>query len=472
MGSTARLLCLGLAVVVVATACNQEDTPGVESTTISPQARAELAKHSPSPTLPTPPVDLSNQVADDPAAAALGHKLFFDTGFSGVLLESDNDNTHGGVGLQGDTGKVSCASCHVPASGFVDTRTVHKQLSLAAGWSNRRTPSILDVGHASLLMWDGRFDSLQRQALSVYESPLEGNSSRLFVAQEIARRYAAPYQAIFGVDPTIVLGPSYPQPAVVNTGCQLALTTSTTPDDDCSKGIRRGVPGATDYDALGTEQQRTVTTIAINAGKVIAAFERLLSCGVSRFDVFMHGDKTALSESEQRGAALFVGKAKCASCHSGPFFSDQKFHNVGLFPVRVSAAFLRNNDRGAEKGLLQVLADPLNVRGEFSGGDDGRLPPSVASDLLGAFRTPMLRCASRRPSFMHTGQFMTLEEVVAFFNQGGNKQPGVPAPSIIGFLGETEIAPLGLSAEEAADLVAFVKALDGPGPSANLLQAP
>jgi cytochrome c peroxidase len=221
-----------------------------------------------------------------------------------------------------------------------------------------------------------------------------------------------------------------------------------------------------------TEQQPAVTTIAINAGKTIAAYERQLSCGAGRFDAFMHGDKTALSESEQRGAALFVGKGKCANCHSGPFFSDQKFHNVGLFPARVSAAFLRNNDRGAEKGFAQVLADPLNVRGEFSAGDDGRLPSSVAPEMLGAFRTPMLRCSSTRPSFMHTGQFRTLEEVVAFFNQGGHKQPGVPAADIIGFLGETVIAPLGLTAQEEADLVAFLKSLDGPGPAANLLQAP
>jgi cytochrome c peroxidase len=252
----------------------------------------------------------------------------------------------------------------------------------------------------------------------------------------------------------------------------MQLSTSTTPDEDCTNGTKNGVPGAVDYDSLSAAQQHTVTTIAMNAGKAIAAYERLLSCGASRFDAFMHGDKTALSESEQRGAALFVGKGKCANCHSGPFFSDQKFHNVGMFPARVSAAFLRNNDRGAEKGLAQVIADPLNIRGQFSDGDDDRLPASVAPEMLGAFRTPMLRCSSQRPSFMHTGQFKTIEEVVDFFNQGGHKQPGVPAAAIIGFLGETEIAPLALTAQETADLVAFLKALDGPGPAANLLQAP
>ncbi len=471
MRHATKILCLGVAALIVATACDEQEASGGVSV-IPEQALAELAKHSPSSTLPAPPVDSSNLFADNAAAATFGQKLFFDTGFSGVLLESDNDSQHGGVGLQGETGKVSCASCHLPASGFVDTRTLHKQLSLAAGWSNRRTPSILDVGQARLLMWDGRFDSLQRQVLSVIESPLEANSSRLFFAQDIARRHADNYQAVFGSDPRTVLGASYPQPAVTATGCQMTLNNSTTPREECTGGTRTGTPGTTDYDALTSDQKRAITTIAMNAGKAIAAYERKLSCGASRFDEFMHGDKTALSESEQRGAALFVGKGKCAGCHSGPFFSDQKFHNVGLFPVVVSAAFLRNNDSGAQRGLEQVLADPLNVRGEFSNGDDGRLPASVAPEALGAFRTPMLRCSSQRPSFMHTGQFKTLEEVVAFFNQGGHKQPGVPAAAIIGFLGETEVAPLGLDAQEVTDLVAFVKALDGPGPAASLLQAP
>jgi cytochrome c peroxidase len=466
--TTVRVWCLGLAAAIGFAACD-----GEAGTQIIPQAAwTELAKHSPSSSLPAPPSDSSNQYADDPAAADLGHRLFFDAQFSGPLLESDNDGMHGGVGLQGATGKVSCASCHVPAAGFVDTRSVHHQLSLAAGWTNRRTPSILDVGHARLLMWDGRFDSLQRQVLGVFESPLEGNSSRLFLSQEIARRYAGPYKAVFGTDPAEVLGAGYPQRIGADAGCQLVLTTSTTPDESCTNGTRHGIPGTTDYDSLSADQQHAVTAIALNAGKAIAAYERKLSCGASRFDAFMNGDKNALNASEQRGAVLFVGKAKCAGCHSGPFFSDQKFHNVGLFPAVVSGAFIRKDDRGAEKGLAQVLADPLNVQGQFSDGNDGRLPSAVAPGLLGAFRTPMLRCSSHRPSFMHTGQLASLEEVVAFFNMGGHKQPGVPAASIIGYLGETEIAPLGLDATEATDLVAFLKSLDGPGPAAGLLEAP
>lgn len=426
-----------------------------------------------------PPADASNAVADDAKAATLGQALFFDPGFSGRLLDSDNGTAqnmegfvHKSVGDQGESGRVACASCHVPTDAFSDTRTVHQQVSLAAGWTVRRTPSILDVGHASLLMWDGRFDSLQRQVLGVIESPLEANSSRLFFAQEIARRYSAQYEEIFGSDPTVVLGDDYPQLTGDTTGCQLELTSFTTPDAACSEGTLHGVPGdGAEYDSLTDEQKRTVTRIAMNAGKAIAAYERLLSCGTSRFDDFMHGDEDALDESEQRGAALFVGKADCVSCHSGPFFSDQQFHNVGLAPAMVAAAFLLGvDDPGAEMGLETLMSDPLNVAGEFSDGNDGRIPETVAGETRGAFRTPMLRCVSRRPSFMRIASLRSLRDVVEFFDAGGHVRSDAPAPD--GFVGQSELQPLGLSERQKDDLVAFLEALEGEGPAEELLDQP
>ncbi len=425
------------------------------------------------------PADASNAVADDAKTATLGQALFFDPGFSGRLLDSDNGTeenmegfVHKSVGDQGESGRVSCASCHVPGDAFLDTRTVHQQVSLAAGWTVRRTPSILDVGHASLLMWDGRFDSLQRQVLGVIESPLEANSSRLFFAQEIARRYGAQYEEIFGSDPKVVLGADYPQLTGDTTGCQLELTSFTTPDAECSEGTLHGVPGdGAEYDSLSEEQQRTVTRIAMNAGKAIAAYERLLSCGTSRFDEFMHGDEDALDERGQRGAALFVGKAGCVECHSGPLFSDQEFHNVGLAPATVAAAFLLGlDDPGAQLGLGTVMSDPLNVAGEFSDGNDGRIPEAVAAEMLGAFRTPMLRCVSRRPSFMHIGSLRSLREVVEFFDDGGHVR--TDAPAVDGFVGQSELRPLGLSERQKDDLVAFLEALDGDGPAEELLLDP
>jgi cytochrome c peroxidase len=201
----------------------------------------------------------------------------------------------------------------------------------------------------------------------------------------------------------------------------------------------------------------------INAGKAMGAYERLLTCGQGAFDRWMHGDATALSRAAQRGAALFVGKARCADCHSGPYLSDEKFHNVGLKPTAVATVFIDADDRGAGAGLPQLLASPLNVKGSYSDGDDGRLPAAAQARDEGAFRTPRLRCVAKRPSFMHTGQLISLESVVNFFARGGDK---------FGYPGTNEIQALQLSPREVADLVAFLTSLDGPGPGPELRRAP
>jgi cytochrome c peroxidase len=150
-------------------------------------------------------------------------------------------------------------------------------------------------------------------------------------------------------------------------------------------------------------------------------------------------------------------------CHSGPQFSDGKFHNVGLRPAPVAVAFTDLNDRGAGEGLALALEDPLNTRGSFSDGDRGVLPVTVGTEFEGAFKTPTLRCIADQPSFMHTGQHESLNVVVRFFNRGGD-----PA----GYPGTNELGPLGLSDREVTDLVAFVKALQGPGPATALLAPP
>ena len=227
-----------------------------------------------------------------------------------------------------------------------------------------------------------------------------------------------------------------------------------------------GIPGdKAEFDNLSSEDDRTeVTRIVVNMGKALGAYERLLSCGPSRFDAWVSGRGDALTASEQRGASLFTGQradgshvASCSVCHSGPFFTDQAFHNMGLAPVGVGPAssFVDKNDLGAQEGLTGILADPLNVRGAFSDGDDGRLPLAVPSRSEGAFRTPSLRCVGERPSFMHTGQIGSLAEAVLFFDRGGDPD---------GFAGASENMARRFTADERADLVAFLVALIRPGP--------
>ncbi len=433
---------------------------GSSSSTAPPVfSQAELdALHALSPdTLPAPGSDVSNRFADSAAAAALGQKLFFEPLFSGKLLDGDDDGSVNTLGMKGQTGKVACAGCHQPSAGFLDARTLGQEISLAAGWGRRKTPSLIDVGRASLLMWDGRHDALYNQPFGPIESPVEMNSSRLFVAEQIFALYRTEYEAVFGAMPPLDDATRFPPLTADQTGCQpSSVDTQTTCD-----GTEHGLPGdGAEYDGLAPADQDAVTGVVVNLGKALGAYERLLSCGPSRFDQWLHGDKTALSSSEQRGAQLFVGAGKCVSCHSGPYLSDQQFHDVGLQPAIVAVVFIDDGDPGASSGLAASLTDPLNVRGKFSDGDDGRLPTAVDTNMTGAFRTPMLRCVGNHPSFMHTGQLKSLADVVSFFAQGGDT---------FGYPGKNELSALSLDAQAQADLVAFMQSLDGAGPAASLM---
>ncbi|HVY38235.1 MAG TPA: cytochrome c peroxidase [Polyangia bacterium] len=405
------------------------------------------------------PADPSNRVADDAAARAFGQRLFFDAGFSGRLLEGDNDGSSATLGQRGEAGRVSCAGCHVPAAGFVDSRSPHRQVSLGAQWTLRRAPTLLEVAFAPLYNWDGRRDAIWNQALGVMESNREFNSGRLFVAERIFQAHRAEYEAIFGALPPLDDATRFPPLAPETTGC-VEVATGGGSTFRC-----RGVPGdGADYDSLTPQDQKLVTTVAVNATKAIAAYVRQLRCGSGRFDRWLDGEGDALSRAEQRGAALFVGAARCVSCHGGPRLTDGQFHNVGLAPATVAVAIQDSGDRGAAAGVAAALDDPLNTAGPFSDGDRHALPAAPGPTLEGAFRTPTLRCVANAPSYMHTGQLTGLDQVIAFFNRGGDRAGGYP--------GTSEIASLGLSDREQADLVAFLGALSGPGPAPALLGAP
>ncbi len=395
--------------------------------------------------------DPTNRFADEPAAAVLGARFFADPSFSGKLLSTDHDGTPGSLGHPGDTGKVACASCHVKESGYSDTRSFQRQISLGAGWGRRRAPSLLDVAASKIIMWDGRRDSLYGQIFGPLESVVEMNSSRLYLAEQVFERYAADYEKIFGALPPLGDAGRFPALSATATGCVPAHPTEPSPTCD---GPFHGMPGdRAEFDSMTAEDQAAITRVAVNFGKAIGAFERGLTCGPGPFDAWIHGDDSALSRAARRGAALFVGRGGCVSCHSGTFLSDEQFHNVGLAPQIVQQAFIDSDDHGASTGIAALLADPLRSTGPFSDGTDGRLPKTVTPAMDGAFRTPKLRCVASRPTFMHTGQLGSLERVVSFFDYGGD-------PAL--YPGTSEIHALGLSAREKSDIVAFLRALGEP----------
>ena len=109
-----------------------EGGPDAAPVVLSADELAALASLSPTP-LPAPLPDITNSFADDPAAAALGQKLFSDPAFSGRLLDGDDDGSSTTLGVKGDTGKVACSGCHVPMAGFLDNRTLGNQILARCG---------------------------------------------------------------------------------------------------------------------------------------------------------------------------------------------------------------------------------------------------------------------------------------------------------------------------------------------------
>lgn len=171
------------------------------------------------------------------------------------------------------------------------------------------------------------------------------------------------------------------------------------------------------------EQFRKVFGADLNAqgvAKAIAAYERTILSGNSPYDRFRAGDKSALSAAAQRGLALFEGQARCVACHTGFNFTDEGYQNIGVGMDREKP----------DLGRYAVTKQDVNK---------------------GAFKTPTLRDVAKRPPYMHDGRFKTLEEVVAFYDRGGVANPWL----------SREIRPLNLTAQEQADLIAFLHALTG-----------
>jgi cytochrome c peroxidase len=361
--------------------------------------------------LPPLPADPSNKYADDLRAAALGQKLFFDTRFS-------------------SNGKVACATCHLPDSLFQDGTP----LANGVGTTDRRTMTILGMAYSPWLFWDGRKDSQWAQALGPLESPVEHGSNRTYYAHLIEQFYRAEYEAVFGALPEVSHLP--------------VLTGST-----------QSVEVTAAWEAMSPQDREAVTRIYVNMGKSIAAYERLLIPGESRFDRYVEAvldrdDETAdqiLNEDEVAGLKLFIGQAHCTNCHNGPLFTNNDFHNTGVPAAKDLPA-----DAGRAKGAQEVLADEFNCLSAYS--DAG---PDQCAELNflvldthqqdRQFKPPSLRNVAERGPYMHAGQFATLEDVLNHYNTA----PEAPA-------GHSELEPLNLSRRQIEQMIAFLKTLDSP----------
>ena len=356
------------------------------------------------------PVDDSNAVADDPRAAEFGHDLFFDARLSA-------------------NGAVSCATCHQPERRFTDGLPLGRGIGL----SGRNTPSIVGTAYSPWLYWDGRRDSQWSQALSPLEDPAEHGGDRMHFVRFIATdsRYRDRYETLFGHDTD-----RFPQHAA--------------PSDD--PGLRHA------WDSMTAGDRRTVNRVFTNLGKAIAAYERLIMPGPSRFDAYVralssdHPDsaEAILSQEEVLGLQLFIDEARCTECHNGPLFTNNEFHNTG--PLSIPGQL---PDRGRIDGVREVLAHPFNCLGEFSDDPERNCPEltfvRTGIELIGATRTPSLRNLGGTAPFQHKGQVETLAELLDLYNR---------AP--LAMIGHNEAEPLGLSQRELRWLEAFLHTLDAP----------
>jgi cytochrome c peroxidase len=359
-------------------------------------------------TLPALPNDLSNRVANDPRAATLGRKLFFDKRFS-------------------SNGQVACATCHNPDLAFTNT----EPLAVGVKTGTRHSMGLIGGAYSPWFFWDGHKDSQWAQALGPLESSVEHGFNRTHVIKLIAQHYRKEYETIFGKLPESKNLPRDAGP-VTNTKVRAAWNT------------------------IAPAQQHKITRAFSNIGKSIAAFERTLLPQTTRFDRFastLENNQTALgdqilSSNEQQGLHLFIGQARCAECHSGPLLTNDGFHNTGI-PARKQ----RELDRGRAVGVNRVLKDEFNCLSSYSDAkpDDCaglRFAVQGTPELEGAFRPPGLRNVAVTAPYMHAGQVGNLKDVLEHYNR---------APSAV--VGHSELAPLNLNGSQLGQLEAFLRTL-------------
>ncbi len=170
-----------------------------------------------------------------------------------------------------------------------------------------------------------------------------------------------------------------------------------------------------DYPALFDEAFGDPQLTASRVAMAIATYERTLISDQTPDDAFRNGDPTALTPQQALGRQIFYGPAGCGTCHSGVFYSDDDFHYIGVRP------------QGEDLGRFEVTGQVAD---------------------RGAMRTPGLRNVGLSAPYFHNGRMNSLEDVVAFYNRGGDFDAPNKHPLI---------RPLGLSVGQQAALVAYLR---------------
>jgi cytochrome c peroxidase len=391
-----------------------------------------------------------NSRAFDDAAARLGQMLFFETDFSPAI------KVDGPSGTKGTMAKVGCVNCHDPNKYFIDSRTTDGT-SHGVDFTTRSSPGMTNLGWYKWFTWAGRLDSLAMQGANAPEAPTDVASTRLYFAHVLYKKYKDVYNGVF---------PNQPLDAALDPAAA-----------DASRFPPAGKPkaAATDPDGpwemMAGPDRTIILQIMANVGKAYEAYERKLVTPNSRFQKYVQGDHAALTGTEKRGLKLFIGKAACINCHTGPILSDGGFHNLGVpqvgnhVPATDTGRFgdipklLGNAYRGEgmfSDDMAAGAAKLDEVRANETGGMDAMFAP--LDSTKGKFRTTGLLNIAETGPYFHDGSMRTLKDVVAFYNRGGGDAgtfSGAKDPKIVA---------LGMSDGQMDDLVAFLKTLTGEQP--------
>ena len=256
------------------------------------------------------------------------------------------------------TNTISCASCHHVDRAFSDTVPLSVGVDGATGMRN--SPTLANVAYHTSFFRDGGVPTLERQVIAPVHDEVEMDHNITLAAETL--RDLEPYRSL-------------------------------------------------SMKAYGRPLDPFVIT------RAIASYERTLISGWSRYDRYLQGEASAMTDAEVRGMQLFNSETlNCTACHGGFDLSDHDFHNVGQY--------------------LQYA-------------DSGRARITLRSQDNGKFKTPTLRNIALTAPYMHNGSMATLEEVIEHFASGGlphaNRDP--------------EMRSFALTSEERPDLIAFLNAL-------------
>jgi cytochrome c peroxidase len=419
-----------------------------------------------------------NNMDEDDTIAKLGQMLFFDKDVAEGITVA------GPSGAVGETRKVACVNCH-DSKYFTDSRLT-PGVSHGRNWLGTNTTSMVNAGFYEWTLSSGRFDSMVEHGVGVWGT----SATVLAQARFLYRKYKAEYNAAFPATP-------------LDDRLGIAVTdpTNVYPATGGPKASATAADGP--FEKMPADAQAAIHQVRANLGRIWDTYPRKLISPDSPFQRYVRDrEYTAISEQAKRGLKLFIGKAACNDCHTGPALTDNKFHNIATQSQAMlpgaTAPLAPNRGRGGAiptilANLATLEANPnalvFNGAGPFSDNRElgmerllalraedqahclTRNPMTQACTLYdetleGTFRTASLLNIAETAPYFHGGLVMTLEDAIRHYNVGGG-----PDGTFVGTR-SVRLRPLMLTEAEIADLAEFLRTLTGIAPIDQNLDDP